>query len=236
MTLAAAEKFSKLIYNDADGDLVNLFRVISDPAKRADLYKILRWLPPSRRIFEEDYQRYRADGFSFCRVQDPVQRARMTLYRHAFAFGGKVRSGGFAVSTGDDQRIKEVNRYRNILRKVARIGNLFRGVLIENQHYADLIEQHGRSDAVLFVDPPYHGTEDCYSRSFGSGDHTFLAQQLASTRAQVVCTYYDTPLIRSLYPEPKWRWESICATKNSCFLKGNKAVTTEHCIIKATQP
>ncbi|MBM4165242.1 MAG: DNA adenine methylase, partial [Lentisphaerae bacterium] len=35
--------FTKRIYNDADGDLVNLFRVIADPATRAPLLHRLRW-------------------------------------------------------------------------------------------------------------------------------------------------------------------------------------------------
>ena len=233
VTLAAAEKYAKLIYNDVDGDLVNLFRVVADPQARVALFRLLRWLPPSRQIYEEDYQRYRAGGFSFCREPDPIRRARMTFYRHAFVFGGKVRCGGFAVSTGDKERIKEVYRYRNMLQKLARVGNLFRMVLIENQHYSEIIRQYARPSAVLFIDPPYHGSENYYSRTFGDGDHVFLAQQLAGVPSRVVCTYYDTPLIRQLYPAPLWRWENVAATKNSCLTRGNKAIANEWCIVKA---
>lgn len=237
VTLAAGDRFGKLIYNDVDGDLVNLFRVISDPVTRVALFKLLRWLPPSRRIFEDDYRQYVAGGFSFHAVADPVERARRTFYRHCFAFGGKVRSGGFAVSTGDRDRIKEVPRYRNTLRKLARIGGLFRKVIVENLHYSELIRIHGRRpDAVLFIDPPYHGSEDYYSRTFSPGDHTFLASQLAAVPGRVVCTYYDTPAIRELYPEPLWTWHSVAATKNSAFTKGNKVTTTEHVIIKEARP
>ena len=231
--IAAAGKFKRLIYNDVDGDLVNLFRIISDPAKRVQLFRLLRWLPPSRRVFEDDHRLYVASGFSFCQVADPVERARRTFYKHAFAFGGKVRSGGFAVSTGDRERVKEVLRYRNMLRKLARIGALFRGVVIENLHYSEAIRIHGRrSDAVLFIDPPYFGSENYYSRSFGAGDHTFLAEQLASCSAHAVCTYYDAPSIRALYPGDCWIWDSIQATKNSAFTRGNKAVTDEFVITK----
>lgn len=231
--LAAAGKFKKLIYNDVDGDLVNLFRVVSNPAQRVQLFKLLRWLPPSRRIFDDDYQRYLAGGRSFCWVADPVERARCTFYRHAFAFGGKVRSGGFAVSSGNPERIKEVQRYRNMLQKLARVGDLFRRSVIENLHYSDIIRTHGRrADTVLFIDPPYFGTEDCYSRTFGAGDHSFLAHQLATCNAQAVCTYYDAPVIRSLYPSDRWDWESIAATKNSCLTRGNKVITNEFVIAK----
>lgn len=231
--LAATGEFSKLIYNDVDGDLVNLFRVISSEQTRQRLFRVLKWTPPSRRVFEDDYRQYVNAGFSFCRVEDTVERARKTFYRHCFCFGGKVRSGGFCISTGDPTRIKEVQRYRNSLRKLARIGEIFRNVMIENLHYQDLIRVHGRqSDVVLFIDPPYLGTEGYYSRSFSAGDHTFLAGQLASCPAKVVCTYYDAPLIRELYPESCWVWQSIQATKNSCFTRGNKVLTDEFVIMK----
>lgn len=231
--LAAVGKFKKLIYNDIDGDLVNLFRVVAADKNRRELFRILRWLPPSRKIFNDDHEKYIAGGFSFASCSDPVERARRTFYRHCFAFGGKVRSGGFATSTADAYHIKEVARYRNSLQKLVRVGDLFRNVLIENLHYSELLRLHGRNrECVLFIDPPYHGTEDCYSRTFGPGDHTFLAEQLISIPAPAVCTYYDTPLIRSLYPNSHWNWQGIQATKNSCLMKGNKTITTEMVITK----
>lgn len=231
--LAAHGKFGKLIYNDVDGDLVNLFRVVSDPESRVMLFRLLRWLPPSRRVFEDDYQKYLAGGHSFCRVSDPVERARRTLYRHLFSFGGKVRNGGFAISYNGQSQIKEVVRYRNTLRKLARVGRLFRNVLIENEDFSETVRKHGsREQICLFVDPPYDGHDRYYSRAFGQAQHVLLAQQLASVHAQVVCTFYDTPLIRGLYPASDWHWESIQATKNCCLTRGNKVVTNEFVITK----
>lgn len=234
VTLAAGH-FQKRIYNDLDGDLVNLFRVVSHPSQRIDLFRMLRHLPPSRRIFDEDAAVYVSNGFSFHMTADPVERARRTFYRHLFAFGGKVRSGGFAVSTGDPTRIKEVSRYRNTLRKLARAAKSFSGCLIENLHFSEIIRVHGRrADAVLFIDPPYVGTEDYYSRGFGTADHIFLAHQLATCAAHVVCTYYDAPLVRKLYPQTEWLWTSIQATKNSALQKGNKVITNEVLISRKT--
>lgn len=231
--LAAHSSFKKLVYNDLDGDLVNMFRVVADDGQRRLLFKILRRLPPSRQIWNEDAEKYVAGGFSFASCSDPIERARRTFYRHCFAYGGKVRCGGFVFSHNDRHAIKEVARYRNCLRKLARIGGLFRDVMIENLHYSELLRIHGRNEKFcMFIDPPYAGSEHYYSRTFGPGDHTFLAQQLESIPAKVVCTYYDTPLIRDLYPETRWHWKSISATKNSAFMAGNKAVTSEFVITK----
>jgi len=226
--LAAADHFPKLVYNDIDGDLVTLFRVVADPVNRISLFRRLRDLPPSRRIFNDDYLGYKAAGYSFCREPDPVERARKTLYRHLFSFGGKTRCGGFQASSNDPDRIKEVQRYRNVLRKLATVGQLFRGAVIENLHYSELLRVWGhRRNAVLFIDPPYDGSEGYYSRAFSKADHIFLAQQLTSLPARVVCTYYRTPLIEQLYPTHHWDWQSIAATKNCCLARGNKTVTNE---------
>ncbi len=192
-----------------------------------------RWTPPSRQIFIQDYQTYRFGGFSFRRLTNPVDRARATFYRHHFSFGGKTRCGGFSVSLNDRSQIKEVARYRNSLRRLVRLAQLFRDTLIEGQHYSDVIRQYGRKeDVCLFVDPPYVGTENYYSCLFSRGDHVFLSQQLSNCLAQCVVTYYDDPLLRELYPETAWEWHSIRATKNSGFRSSKKPVTSEMVITK----
>ncbi len=48
--------FRKRIYNDIDGDLVNLFRVLADPPLRQKLLKILRWQPLSRAVHSTIYR------------------------------------------------------------------------------------------------------------------------------------------------------------------------------------
>lgn len=229
----AGAGFHKRIYNDIDGDLVNLFRVISDRAQRRELLRLLRWTPPSRQVFRDDYQVYLRGAFSFRNINCPVQRARATFYRHHFSFGGKVKCGGFSISVLDRHGVKEAVRYRNAMRRLAAIGEFFRDTVIEQLHFAELITLYGdKPNCVLFVDPPYFGTEQYYSQPFGTGDHVFLANQLAGCRAAVVATYYDAPLIRELYPEPTWNWSHIQATKNSQFRGGQKAKTLEFVITK----
>jgi DNA adenine methylase len=163
--------FKKRVYNEVDGDLVNLFRVIADRTARVMLLQKLRWRPPSRRIYEEDSEKYIRNRFSFSYLEDRVERAAATFYRHQFAFGGKVRSGGLSVSTTDRGEIKEIMRYRNMLRKVVVIGEFFRNTFIEELDFTKCVEIYGKKpNVVLFVDPPYVGTEWYYSR--GGYSHT----------------------------------------------------------------
>jgi hypothetical protein len=63
----------------------------------------------------------------------------------------------------------------------------------------------------------------------------FLAAlQSEHVPAPVVATYYDSPLIRELYPETEWRWERVCVTKNSALRQGNKPRTEEIILTKRT--
>ena len=217
--------FKKRIYNDADGDLVNLFRVLGNDVQRTALLRRLRALPMARRIFEDDYRWYLRNGFTFAYLSDPVERARATFYRHHLSFGGKTRSGGFTCSTGDRERLKEAHRYRNALRRIVELSQFWRETVIENLHYSEVISTYGRRPGVvLFCDPPYVGTENLYSHRFKQADHVFLAQQLSECAAPAVCTYYDHPLVRSLYPESAWNWHPIESTKNMQRFKGGVRV------------
>lgn len=227
--------FSKRVYNDASGDLVCLFRVLADPGQRCALLRRLRWCPPSRRIFADDYEVYRRGALSFALVQDPVERARATLYRQLLSFGGKGRSGGFSVSLADRAQTKEVLRYRRVLRRLAVIGEYFRGTVIENLDYAECIRGYrARLNCVLFCDPPYIGTERYYSVPFCAMDHQNLAGLVATCAAPVVLTYYDSPLLRTLYPETQWVWERVQVTKNCQMRHGNKPKTDEVIITRRT--
>lgn len=223
--------FKKRVYNDASADLANLFRCMSNPATRSQLLQRLRWTPPCRRIFAEDYAIYLRGNFSFSLLADTIERARATLYRQLLSWGGKGRSGGFSASSGDRCGIKEVRRYQSVLRKLAAIGQYFRGTIIENLDYRDCVNLWGQKlNIVLFCDPPYVGSENYYSQTFTTADHTFLAHFLTNVPAQAVCTYYDHPLIRELYPESLWKWEVIVTTKN-CQLKAGNKKKMEECIL-----
>lgn len=226
--------FRKRVYNDANADLACLFRCMADPVLRADLLQRLSWTPVCRRIFTDDYAiYYLRGGFSFTLITDPVERARATLYRQLLSWGGKGRSGGFSAGTGDRKAIKEVLRYQNVLKKLDEIGEFFRGTCIENLDYQDAIRIYGpKTNCVLFCDPPYDGVQQYYSKAFGRADHVFLAHLLTIAPAPAVCTYYDTPLIRELYPCDIWNWENIVVTKNSQLRQGNKVKTEEYILTK----
>jgi DNA adenine methylase len=208
--------FQKRIYNDIDGDLVNFFRVLANDEYRAKFLQLIQLTPVARSIFETHYNKYAANGFSFSYINDPAERAFHLFYRLQFAFGGKLRSGGFTISTSDRKTIKEVLRYSNSVVRLAKLATFFQDTAIECLDFSECIKLYGwRSNIVLFVDPPYVGTENYYSRQMSKADHVFLAHLLSNCKASVVCSYYRAPEIQGLYPQNKWEWHPIQNVKNS---------------------
>ena len=190
------------------------FRVISNHEPRQRLIKTLRLQPASREIFDDYLNVYKRGGMSFSLIADPVERAAALFYQSNYAYGGKLRFGGFCVSENRRIDIKQVGRWRNRLRALAWFGQFFSSTVIENQDYSEIISRYGRSSTtVLYCDPPYVGTEKYYSVAFSEADHTFLAHQLQSIAAAAVVSYYDCDLIKDLYPESLWTRKYIESTK-----------------------
>jgi DNA adenine methylase len=223
--------FRKRVYNDINGDLVNLFRVMADDKLRPGLLKKLRWTPPSRQIYTEDHQIYVSGGLSFKEIDDPVDRARATFYKLRYCFGGKYRNGGFAMSVSGRKQIKEIQSYQKVLRDFAAVGAFFRETVIENLDFSELIKRYGdKEGVVLFADPPYPGYT-YYANELNDNDHRLLAEMLELAPAPVICTFYDVPLIREIYGGDRWLYEPVTVVKNSQATKGARKAKVEEFII-----
>ncbi len=224
--------FDKRIYNDLDGDVVHFFRVLACPEKSALMFRMLRRLPMSRELFEQDNAEYVRGGKSFAALGD-VERAAAFFYRSAFAFAGKMRNGGFGATVSDRNGCKEIKRYRAVLRRMGELRQFWQGTVIERLDFEECIRGYGKRDgALLFCDPPYFGTERYYSEVFSLEDHARLAAVLHEVPAKVVLTYYDTPEIRELYPESLWETIRLDAVKNSMKSGGKKETVRELVIVK----
>ena len=229
-TVCMNSGFSKRVYNDADGGLVNFFRVLRDDAQRPRLLRQLRNMPMSREEFDRYRNIYVNSGNSFHRLE-PVERAVATFFRSNYSYGGKMKNGGFSVSARDRHFVKENKTYWSRLRAFASLAAWWRETVIEHGDYQRILEVYGnRSNAVLYCDPPYFGTEDYYSRSLAAGAHTFLAEQLNSCSARAIVSYYRFEDIHRLYPLNRWEYRSVNSTKN-CMRTGEKKVRVEELLL-----
>jgi DNA adenine methylase len=190
------------VYNDLDGEVVNLFRVLQDRTARARLHELLRFTPFAREEFK----------ISRRKTDDPVERARRLIMRSGMGFGSN--SHNMALSTGFRVSVRKTGAnvaqdwatYPDALESFA---ERFRGVTIENRPALQVLRQHDDTHALHYVDPPYvHDTrapgrrQHDYVHEMTDDDHRALADVLNKARGYVVVSGYPSPLYdKELYPD-----------------------------------
>lgn len=182
------------VYNDLDGEIVSLFRVLRNPAQARELVRLIQLTPYAR---EEHRLSYLVDG-------DPIEQARRTLIRSFMGFGsdGIKRQTGFRGSvtrTGTTPAL-DWSRMPAILEQVI---ERLQGVVIENMPAVDLLAKYDHPQALHYVDPPYphatRGDDNSYRYEMNDDDHRLLARCLRELKGTVIvsgypCTLYDDEL------------------------------------------
>ena len=212
------------VYNDLDGDVVNFFRVLQDPALRAQLIERLVLTPYARGEFEKAWRPARGQ----------VERARRLAIRAQMAFGsaGATKgSSGFRVDTkrkyGTAQEL-----WAHYPESIAQAGQRFVGVLIENKPAIEVMRQHDASTTLHFVDPPYVlATRDArasvssgssyYKHEMSDRDHGALLEALEALEGMVVLSGYES----ELYALRLAGWQRHTTTAASSAYRGAKVST-----------
>ncbi|MBR2526150.1 DNA adenine methylase [bacterium] len=172
------------IYNDLDGRLVNLFRIVKyHPNAFKEEYK---YLLGSRDMF-----------FQFLNgtfITD-IQKAVQFYFIITRSFGGKGSSfGTVKKSSGGASKSQ-----KNVLDKIDAIHERLDKVMIENRDFETLIKQYDFEDAFFYCDPPYSqgcGYDVTSTKDF---DHERLRDVLGNIKGRFLLSYDDSPKIRELY-------------------------------------
>lgn len=182
------------VYNDLDGDIVNLFRVLQKEDTRAALTELLVLTPYAREEFEQ----------AWIFTDEPVERARRTIIRAQMGFGSAGATKG---TTGF--RIDCCRKYSTAQQlwarypdQIAAIGQRLAGVLIENRPALDVMLAHDSPQTLHYVDPPYmHDTRVrgaqkglYYRHELDDGQHAELLDALNTLQGAVVLSGYPSAL------------------------------------------
>jgi len=177
--LFSSEKHAPVeVYNDANGELVNLFRCLK--YHREELQKEIRFYLNSREMFGDIRKRLDCPGFT------DIQRAAMFFVLIKTSYGADADTFGCSV--------KNINT--NCFEKVAK---RLERVVIEHKDFEKLIAQYDRPDALFYCDPPYHSTERHYSERFSEADHYRLNGVLTELKGRFILSYNDDDFVRKLY-------------------------------------
>ena len=188
------------IYNDLDGVVVNLFRVLR--SDRADeLVNLLRLTPFARTEFIEAY----SDAL------DPVEQARRLIIRSFMGFGsnGHNRSTGFRANS-NRSGTTPAHDWVNYPDCLAEAIQRLQGVTIESKDAKAVMAQHDAPTTLHYVDPPYvfETRADLgkdYAHELTDGDHAELLTFLRGLRGMVILSGYPSPL----YDDALSDWQRI---------------------------
>lgn len=183
------------VYNDLDGEIVGLFRVLRDPEAAERLARGLAFTPFARVEFEESYTP----------APDPVEQARRTMVRSFMGLGSDSASGaqtGFRAN-GNRQTAHPAKDWSNLPAGIRAFTERLQGVVIENRDALALIRQHDDIEVLHYCDPPYpHETRSSHVTRTGKGyrhemttdQHRELAAVLREVRGMAIASGYACPL------------------------------------------
>lgn len=141
------------------------------------------------------------------RGETDIQRAARYFYQIKESFGCDIKS----FATAPKPWIKATGYLTTVKSRL-------NGVVIENLDFERLIRIYDRSDALFYLDPPYHGTERYYQATFADADHQRLRDVLQGVKGKWVLSYNDDEYIRDLYKD--YRIEGI--ERNNNLASGNR--------------
>ncbi len=182
------------IYNDLDGEIVNLFRVLRSPTEGRELVRQVHTTPFARHEFE----------CAFLPTGDPIEQARRTLIKAGMGFGtnGIHKRTGFRSGFTRNGQVPSED-WSNQPTALMEIVERLRGVIIEERPAVHVIQRYDTPFTLHYVDPPYpHGTrgdDSRYRYEMSDEDHRGLASALHSVRGMVIvsgyaCDLYDQEL------------------------------------------
>lgn len=187
------------VYNDLDGQVVSLMRVLQRQDDRARLLELLRLTPFARAEFELAYEV----------SDDPVEEARRLIIRSFMGFGSdghnRQQRTGFRANSNrsGSTPAKDWLNYPNALELVA---DRVMGCIIEERPAIAVMAEHDAPDALHYVDPPYlpetrsqkarrGGLQyHCYAHELSREEHADLLAFLRTLQGKVILSGYPSEL------------------------------------------
>ena len=179
------ERSVREVLNDANGNLINLYRVVREHPE--ELKDRLLYVMHNREDFKLAQRR-----LAQFPPADPIQRAAdfYQVIRQSYAGNGKqfctvARSmwAGFPA--------------------IDRVAGRLQGVTLEKEDFGVIFNRYDSPTTVFYLDPPYFFTEDYYPGGiFLRSDHQRLAAILLHAEGRWLLSYNLCPEVLELYQQP----------------------------------
>lgn len=186
------------VYNDLDGEVACLFRMLRDPDTAAKLKEALRLTPFAREEFDGAYRD----------TSDAIELSRRLIVRSFMGFGSnacnKNMSTGFR-SNSNRSGTTPAHDWAHYPDCLDAMTERLRGVVIENRPALEIFGQHDGPETLHYVDPPYvhdtrkPGQQKNYKFEMTDEAHRELAAVLRGLQGSIVLSGYPSPLYDELY-------------------------------------
>lgn len=196
------------IYNDLNGEVVTLFRVLRDPAMAAQLIELLRLTPFARQELPAAYEP----------SPDPVEQAPRLVVRSYLGFGSAGVNGATTGFRSNSNRSGTVppHAWVNYPECLGATVQRLRGVCIEQKDATAVMVANDGPDTLFYVDPPYlpetrskkkgpQGMYHSYVHDMTEDDHGKLLTGLKRLAGMVVLSGYPSPM----YEAALCGWERV---------------------------
>jgi len=179
------------IYNDKNGDIVNLFQVLRDPQLSKQLIEMVRLTPYSRDEFDLSYEDH----------DDPVEKARRIIVRSHFAFSSTGVSRKHKTGFRNENMRCNADEWMEFPEPLRDIIDRMIGVVIENTSAIELIKKMDHEETLFYLDPPYvpsTRSKEQYKFDMTHEDHEELLDLIIGLKGKVVISGYDNELYDSV--------------------------------------
>lgn len=184
------------VYNDLDGDVVNLFRILQCRVQCSELLRRLEATPFARAEFNLAYEV----------SPEPMEQARRLIIRSFMGFGSNGHNPsertGFRANS-NRSGWTPARDWVNYIPCLEQFRERLAGVVIENRDALEVMSQQDSPGTLHFVDPPYvhstRGVTKAYIHEMTDKRHEDLCIFLQSLEGMVILCGYDNPIYQSLY-------------------------------------
>jgi DNA adenine methylase len=186
------------VYNDLNGEVVDLFRILRDPDQAERLARLVEFTPYARGEFERTYEV----------SADPLENARRLVARSFMGHGSTAislrRRTGFRADSRRSGKHPACD-WASLAPALRAIAERFKGVVIEQRPALSIMERFDGDRTLHYVDPPYpHDTrsrkrirgqlEHAYAHEMTDDEHVELARFLGRLDGFVVLSGYANAL------------------------------------------
>jgi DNA adenine methylase len=202
------------IYNDLNGDIVNVFRVLRDPKDSKELERLARLTPFA-------YEEYR-NAYQPC--DDPIERARRTIFRSFASIGSDGvtrRNSGFRGLKNNETSVTAAQEWARWPDAIAAFVERLKFVLIEQRPALHLLQLYDRAETLFYLDPPYVKSTRpnsglMYPQEMNEADHIEMLQMLRTRKGMIVLSGYAS----TLYDDHLQGWMKVVKTATAQNGKG----------------